>query len=313
MLRRELWRDSECSLIGATAMTQADYSAADRERAVAWAPESGSLLFIGTATTLIRVGALTLLTDPNFLHRGQRAYLGHGLSAKRLTEPARSPQELPRLDAVILSHLHGDHWDRVAQRGLDHDLPVITTPHAAKRLQWRGYSRALGLRTWTQHLLSRGDTQVRITSMPGRHAPLAFRRLLPPVMGTMLEFGAVNGPTRLRVYLSGDTLLVEDLREIPQRFPDVDVAVLHLGGTRLPGGLMVTMDAVQGADLMALINAGLTIPVHFDDYDRFKSPLPDFQAEVDRRGLASRVGYLQRGEDIELAWTAAESEKEPSP
>jgi L-ascorbate metabolism protein UlaG (beta-lactamase superfamily) len=281
-------------------MTQADHSATRREPAVAPKAEAGSLLFIGTATTLIRFGPLTLLTDPNFLHQGQRAYLGHGLSAKRLTEPAMSPHDLPPLDAVVLSHLHGDHWDRVAQRGLDHDLPVITTPHAARRLQWRGFSRALGLRTWTQHVVSRGDTSVTVTAMPGRHAPLAFRRLLPPVMGTMLEFGAVKGPVRLRVYLSGDTLLVEDLREIPQRFPDVDVAVLHLGGTRLPGGLMVTMDGVQGADLMGLISAGLTIPVHFDDYSRFKSPLSDFRTEVDRRGLAARVAYLQRGQEIDL-------------
>lgn len=106
----------------------------------------GTLFFIGTATTLIRYGELTLLTDPNFLHRGQRAYLGWGLTAKRLTEPASAVGQLPRFDAVLLSHLHGDHWDRNAQRGLDH--MIITTPHAAKRLQWRGFSRSLGLGSW---------------------------------------------------------------------------------------------------------------------------------------------------------------------
>jgi hypothetical protein len=37
-----------------------------------------SLTFVGTATTLIRLGRFTLLTDPDFLHRGQRAYLGRG-------------------------------------------------------------------------------------------------------------------------------------------------------------------------------------------------------------------------------------------
>ena len=43
-----------------------------------------SLTFIGTATTVLRLGSFTLLTDPNFLHRGQRAYLGKGLWSKRL-------------------------------------------------------------------------------------------------------------------------------------------------------------------------------------------------------------------------------------
>ena len=77
-----------------------------------------TLTFIGTATTLLRVGAFTILTDPNFLHQGQRAYLGKGLWTRRLTEPAMQPGELPALDAVVLSHLHGDHFDRVARRDL---------------------------------------------------------------------------------------------------------------------------------------------------------------------------------------------------
>lgn len=92
-----------------------------------------TVTFVGNATTLISAGGLTLLTDPNFLHRGQRAYLGHGLVSKRLEEPALRLRELPPVDAIVLSHMHGDHWDRVAQRGLDHGLPVVTTPHAATR------------------------------------------------------------------------------------------------------------------------------------------------------------------------------------
>ncbi|MDQ1744295.1 MAG: hypothetical protein QOE23_2634 [Pseudonocardiales bacterium] len=261
---------------------------------------AGSLLFIGTATTLIRFGELTLLTDPNFLHQGQRAYLGYGLTAKRLTEPALAVEQLPALDAIVLSHLHGDHWDRQAQRGLDRQLPIITTPHASKRLQVRGFARASGLRTWSSTELVKGDTRLRITSMPGRHAPGPLRRVLPPVMGSLLEFGPITGPVRLRMYLTGDTLFVEELHEIPVRYPAIDAAVLHLGGTRLPGGLMVTMDAVQGANLLELIKPGMAIPVHYDDYGLFKSPLADFRAEVDRRGLSDLVRYVDRGETVPL-------------
>ncbi len=81
--------------------------------------------FIGNATLLIRYGGLTLLTDPNFLHRGQRAHLGYGLVSRRLTEPAVDVADLPHadLDAVVLSHLHGDHFDRVARRHLDRGCP----------------------------------------------------------------------------------------------------------------------------------------------------------------------------------------------
>jgi L-ascorbate metabolism protein UlaG (beta-lactamase superfamily) len=136
--------------------------------------------------------------------------------------------------------------------------------------------------------------------MPGRHAPIAVRRLLPPVMGSMLEFGPITGPVVLRVYISGDTLLIQELSEIPERYPVIDAAVLHLGGTRLPGGLMVTMDARQGADLLELVDPGVAIPIHFDDYPLFKSPLTDFRAEVQRRGLIDRVRFVDRGDTVAL-------------
>ncbi|HEY0168729.1 MAG TPA: MBL fold metallo-hydrolase [Jatrophihabitans sp.] len=266
---------------------------------------TGSLLFIGTATTLIRYGDFTLLTDPNFLHQGQRAYLGYGLTAKRLTAPALTLEQLPELDLIVLSHLHGDHWDRQAQRGLDRQVPIITTPHASKRLQLRGFTRATGLRTWGSSELIKGDTRLRVTSMPGRHAPGLLRRVLPPVMGSLLEFGSLSRPVQLRMYLTGDTLFVDDLREIPVRYPVIDAAVLHLGGTRLPGGLMVTMDAVQGADLVELVKPGLAIPVHYDDYRLFRSPLADFRAEVERRGLTGSVRFVDRGETVALTGPAA--------
>lgn len=63
-----------------------------------------TLEFVGTATTVLRLGPFTLLTDPNFLHRGQRAYLGKGLFSKRVTEPSLQPADLPPLDVVLLSH-----------------------------------------------------------------------------------------------------------------------------------------------------------------------------------------------------------------
>lgn len=46
------------------------------------------ITFIGTATAIIKVAGFSILTDPNFLHQGDRAYVGMGLSTKRLTEPA---------------------------------------------------------------------------------------------------------------------------------------------------------------------------------------------------------------------------------
>jgi L-ascorbate metabolism protein UlaG (beta-lactamase superfamily) len=57
--------------------------------------EDCSLQFIGNATTLLRLGPFTILTDPNFLHRGQWAYLGHGLASRRRLDPALRIEDLP--------------------------------------------------------------------------------------------------------------------------------------------------------------------------------------------------------------------------
>lgn len=115
------------------------------------ATDQPQVTFIGTATTVLRIGGFTLLTDPNFLHRGQRAYLRHGLWSKRSTDPALSIAELPTLDAVVLSHLHGDHLDRVARRGLAKGLPILTTPQAERKLRRWGFRVGAGAaqaRTW---------------------------------------------------------------------------------------------------------------------------------------------------------------------
>ena len=260
------------------------------------------ITFVGNATTLISAGGVTLLTDPNFLHQGQHAYLGYGLVSKRLREPALSIDELPALDAVVLSHMHGDHWDRVAQAGLDHTLPILTTPHAAKRLSHRGFEATVPMTTWQTHTITKGSTTVTVTSLPGRHAPAPVHRILPPVMGSMIE--VTEGDATRRLYITGDTLLVEDLDEIPARFTSIDAGILHLGATRLPFGrhlpfgLTVTMDGRQGADLAELLRPGMVIPVHFDDYGVFASPLRDFHKEMARRGMAERVVELGRGESV---------------
>jgi L-ascorbate metabolism protein UlaG (beta-lactamase superfamily) len=255
-----------------------------------------TMQFIGNATALLRCGPFTLLTDPNFLHRGQRAYLGNGLSSRRLTDPALRIDELPRLDAVVLSHLHGDHWDRVARAKLDRGLPIVTTPHAARRLQGlHRFRHAVGLRTWESHTLVKDGAQLRITSLPGRHAPGPARLLLPPVMGSLLEFGPAAGEVQFRLYITGDTLMYDGIQQIARRHPTIDLAILHLGGTKLPCGLIVTMDAAQGADLLETIRPANAVPVHYDDYPVFSSSLDDFRRELDRRGLAGDVTFVERG------------------
>jgi L-ascorbate metabolism protein UlaG (beta-lactamase superfamily) len=259
----------------------------------------GSIFFIGTATVILRYAGFTILTDPNFLHAGDHVHLGYGLTAERLTNPALDIEDLPSLDFCVLSHYHGDHFDQIAEAKLRKDLPIITTEHAATELKDKGFTATIALETWDSVRVEKGVARVSITSMPGKHGPAIADLLLPPVMGSMLEFTSSTDRPALRLYITGDTLLHDDLHEIPRRYPEIDLALFHLGGTRIMG-ILLTMDAEQGVEAIRIINPRELIPIHYNDYEVFKSPLDDFKKAVEAAGFADRVKYLSHGETYDF-------------
>ncbi|XDG06644.1 hypothetical protein ABKA04_006259 [Annulohypoxylon sp. FPYF3050] len=301
--------------------------------------EDASIYFIGTATTIIEWQGIRILTDPNFLHTGDHVHLGPGVTAQRKTNPAVDLHELPALDCILLSHYHEDHFDRMVEKSLNREFDIITTPHAKECLSGKSkddpfrsvhdldFFESIMLhidRKEPSHAGGYGKVPViKVTGMPGKHVPpgpLAkandLLKAVPPTNGWLLEFGSsFKAPTGddpdsidtgYRIYISGDTLFVDELKEIPKRLRNekVDLMLIHLGGTTIPGPsmplLMVTMDAKQGIQLMQLINPDLTIPIHYDDYDVFLSSLSDFKKEVDENGWSERVVYLDRGEQYEF-------------
>lgn len=261
---------------------------------------AGTVRYIGTATVLIRYQGLTILTDPNFLPRGERVHLGYGATAERLTAPAEQLGALPAPDLVILSHLHEDHFDRLVQQALRHDVPIVTTAEAAERLGQLGFTQRYGLAPWDSLTVRKGAARVRITAMPAKHGPRGVAVLLPPVIGTMLDFEESAAGAAYRIYISGDTLLFDDIAQIGQRFPDIDLALLHLGGMRVYG-VRLSMDGKDGLRMMQMIDPQRVIPLHYEDYDVYRSPLSEFTRAVEEAGMQDRVIYLRRGETYGFA------------
>lgn len=158
--------------------------------------------------------------------------------------------------------------------------------------------------------------------MPGKHVPPGLLSTVndiigavPPVNGWMLELGYFASAaepsessfsSKYRIYISGDTLMIDELKEIPERYRDkkIDLMLVHLGGTTIPGPgmplLMVTMDAEQGIQLIKLINPDLTLPIHFNDYNVFASPIEDFKKAVKEAGLEDKVVFWDRGEEYKF-------------
>jgi L-ascorbate metabolism protein UlaG (beta-lactamase superfamily) len=113
---------------------------------------------------------------------------------------------------------------------------------------------------------------------------------IPQVMGSVLDFQNATEAYRhlFRMYITGDTMVFDDIKDIPKRYPNVDIALFHLGGTTVMG-IVVTMDAKEGLEMFKIINPKKVIPIHCSDYDVFKSPLEEFQAEVRNASLEDKV------------------------
>ncbi|KAH8904119.1 Metallo-hydrolase/oxidoreductase [Coniochaeta sp. PMI_546] len=294
--------------------------------------EDASITFIGNATTLLEWNGIRILTDPNFLHAGDHVHLGPGVTAKRLKDPHVDLHELPPLDCILLSHYHEDHFDKLVENSLNRDFDIISTPHAKENLAGKeepfgavhdlDFFQSLVLHVGGGEKSKDREPVVKVTATPGKHVPPGLLAkandilgAVPPTNGWILELGYAKGGAReqsgevetgYRIYISGDTLMVNELKEIPKRLKDerIDLMLVHLGGTTIPGPslpmLMVTMDARQGLQLMQLMNPDVTIPIHFDDYDVMLSSLDDFKAEVGQSDFSKRVVYLDRGEQYEF-------------
>ena len=256
---------------------------------------AGEVYFIGNATTLIRFGGITVLTDPAFLHKGEHVDLGHGIWARREVEPACQVADLPYVDLIVLSHYHGDHFDDVAARDLDKQVPVISTADAVGKLRPLGFANGYPLDTWDAHLAEKGDARLTITAMPALHASdSATAALLMPVNGHLLDFA--RGDQHLyRLYITGDTMLHERLKDIPRFYPDIDLGLIHTGGTTMLV-TVVTMTGEQGVRAVEITRPRTAIPIHYNDFSVFMSGLDDFKKAAESSPADTEFRYLAHGE-----------------
>lgn len=72
----------------------------------------------------------------------------------------------------------------------------------------------------------------------------------------------------------------------------VDLALLHLGGPQFLDLVTATRDAKEGVRMMKIIVRRKAIPIHYNDYAVFISPLGNFEREIKRAGLQDKIGYL---------------------
>jgi L-ascorbate metabolism protein UlaG (beta-lactamase superfamily) len=188
---------------------------------------------------LIEIGSRTFLTDPWFserpgYHPGEPAALG--------------ASELPRLDAVLISHHHYDHCDLKALRAYrDKDVPMLVAGPVAARARRHGFTNVTALAPWQTAQIG----GVTVTAAPARHA--------------VYEVTFVLSDGKRTVYFAGDTLLIPELRQLPGRFGHFDLLLVPTNGLRIrpQAGKQVVMNAAQAAELTAILRPDVAVPHHY--------------------------------------------------
>lgn len=243
---------------------------------------------IGTATMLLELDGLRLLTDPVFDAPGRRYGFGWGTGSTHLETPALTVAQLGRIDAVLLSHdQHADNFDDSGRAMLPGVPCVVTTRAAARRLQHPG---AVGLHDFE-------STQVgpfRVTATPARHGPPGSLPIVGHVIGFLIEGGTLPGP----IYISGDTVWFDGVAEVGRRFRP-SLAFLHLGdvGFRTTGPLAYTFDAHGAVTAAKALGAKRVIPLHFEGWTHFRQPRAEAEAVL-AAGLGPIVQWLPRGKPV---------------
>lgn len=256
----------------------------------------GAVVFAGNATLVLKVGPFTILTDPNFVPRGETVELIYGADAVRLTDPLPAFDNLPFIDFLIVSHSHEDHFDRIARERIDKEKPILTSKDAAGELRKDGFRNVIGLEPWQSAAIRKDGETLNVTALPARHAPSLLRPLTSGVMGTMIDYAAPGGGRKLRVYISGDTLMGKHIEKIAEHFSgkQIDAAFLHLGAESA-FGLRFTMDAEEGVEALKLLKPAAAFPIHSEDYNLFHSGLGEFKEEIRAEGYDGAVEYLEPG------------------
>jgi L-ascorbate metabolism protein UlaG (beta-lactamase superfamily) len=143
-------------------------------------------------------------------------------------------------------------------------------------------------------------TAIEVTATPCRHGPPLSRPLAGHVIGFALRW---EGQEHGALWISGDTVLYEGVREVAERL-DVDTALVHLGGVRFPvtGPVRYSMTARDAVELLGLVRPRTAVPIHYEGWAHFQESREDIEREFDRAPDEVRraIRWVPIGEPVEL-------------
>lgn len=226
-------------------------------------PEGGlRVSWIGHSTMLIEIDGKRILTDPMFSDRASPVTWAGPL---RFGPPALEIDELPEIDAVLISHDHYDHLDVASIRALDERGVRFFVPlGVGAHLEYWNVdpARITEMDWWEEARLGEETGEVTIACVPSRH--FSGRGLFDRY-STLWSSWALVGPGN-RVYFSGDTSLTPDFLEIGRRYGPFDIAMVESAAyNRMwPDS---HLGPEQAVDAFQMVRGRLLIPIHWGTFD----------------------------------------------
>jgi N-acyl-phosphatidylethanolamine-hydrolysing phospholipase D len=211
-------------------------------------------LWVGHATVLIQLDDKFVLTDPVFTS-------AVGQVSKRMIEPGLAIDDLPTIDAALISHLHFDHLSLGTLDLIEHKLEVIYLPEGGAIYVPASGAPTIELPTWRSY-----ETDgLRVTAVPVRHN--GWRYAGDRSWMTKSYTGYVVEYRDLVVYFGGDTAYTSAFRETARRFPRIDLAILPIAPMN-PHSFMCRfhVDPAEALDAFRDLKARWMLPMHFDTF-----------------------------------------------
>lgn len=219
--------------------------------AIASPPESGwRITWLGHSSFLIQGSGKSILVDPIFSsHCAPLPFPG----LRRMVPPPCGIQDLPAIDAILLTHSHYDHMDLPTLRRLGAGIPLFTPQGHSRLLAVRGFRDVTEVGWWDDAGLSPG---IRLTAVPAQHftARTPFDNDRAHWCGWVIE-GAGN-----RIWHAGDSGYCPAFAEIGTRFGGIDFAMIPIGAYQ-PRRIMRAMHMNPQEAVTAFLDAGCTAAV----------------------------------------------------
>ena len=253
--------------------------------------------WIGHATVLVQAPGLNLLTDPVWSRRiGPASWLGPA----RFARPGVEFENLPRIDAVLVSHDHYDHLDMPTLRRLAKQKSklAIAPLGTAELLKDAGFETVVALDWWQSTLLPSGDT---VTLVPAHHHGARW----PWDKNKRLWGGYVVATRSGRIYFAGDTGDGPQFDEIGERFGPFELALLPIGAY-LPRWFMAPqhIGPAEAVSAARRLRAKTSMAIHWGTYrladDGYREAPDSLKALLSRDSAAPDIRVVEIGRRVEV-------------